>query len=236
MIDPTGHSMQSLKNQIDGLKKQRKSRITMRDNYAKNRWNYDEGSKMFELLTDGWQRNRKIVKDLNHQIISLEGQLEELKDKMSGLIKEVGDRNETSDGIPDGLQIDNSSANATEVKAKYEDTYTYSNEMANVINEKYGDNFSQKTTVNALTIEIYSHVRVFNLCKPYVIYEHGVIIGEPKYADMIKSTENIDIGYKEDDTLGYARALDSWGSISLSNNQQLCEMAAEAYFMKQVLF
>ena len=71
-VDPTGHSAGSIQGQIDELKRQRKIRITMRDNYARNRWDYAEGSEMFNLYSSGWQRNRKIVKDLNRQISALE--------------------------------------------------------------------------------------------------------------------------------------------------------------------
>jgi hypothetical protein len=75
-VDPTGHSVASIQQELDELKKIRKFRITLRDNYAKNRWEYDEGSDMFNLLTDAWQRNRGIVKDLNKQISAKEDELE----------------------------------------------------------------------------------------------------------------------------------------------------------------
>lgn len=78
-IDPTGHSATSLQAEIDELKRQRKLRITFRDNYAKNRWKYEEGSDMFNLLTGGWLRNRQIVKDLNKQIFAKEDELEAAK-------------------------------------------------------------------------------------------------------------------------------------------------------------
>ena len=93
-IDPTGHSVASIQNELDELKRQRKIRITLRDNYAKNRWNYAEGSEMFNLLTGGWQRNRQIVKDLNSQIRQKEKALD---DAMASLRQQMADNKYTSE-------------------------------------------------------------------------------------------------------------------------------------------
>ena len=79
-VDPTGHSIQSLQDELDELKRIRTFRITLRDNYAKNKWNYAEGSDMFNLLDDASWRNRGIVKYLNKQIWAKEDELETFKD------------------------------------------------------------------------------------------------------------------------------------------------------------
>ena len=93
-IDPTGHSASSIQAEIDELKKQRKIRITLRDNYAKNRWQYAEGSEMFDLLTGGWQRNKQIVKDLNVQI----GKKQKELDTAMSLLQQQIKNNEYTSG------------------------------------------------------------------------------------------------------------------------------------------
>jgi RHS repeat-associated protein len=81
-IDPTGHSIQSLQNELDELKRQRKIRIQFRDGYRRmmNEYAAEGNWEMYDLVKGGWLRNRQIVKDLNAKIIPMEKELAALKD------------------------------------------------------------------------------------------------------------------------------------------------------------
>ena len=82
-VDPTGHILEAIRNEITDLKNERSARIRLTEYYRTNRNNYEKGSSMYNYFNESYWRNQNEVTSLNKQIGLLEEELAYKKEKLS---------------------------------------------------------------------------------------------------------------------------------------------------------